>query len=296
MTILLIGAKSQVGSEFAKLALDQNYPCISLDRAQLDLTDLNKTYETIIKIKPIIVINCAAYTAVDKAESEPTLAFKINRDAPAVMAKACVQLQIPLLHLSTDYVFAGDATVPYSEEVKTGPLGIYGESKLAGEEQIRHYHSQHIIVRTSWVFRAQGHNFVKTILRFAKEREQLSIVADQVGGPTAAADLARMLLQIVQALQVGNTAWGTYHFCGQPAVSWYEFAEHIIEYARLQMPLKIKSILPITTNEYPTPAQRPRYSVLNTDKIEKIFKISAPDWRKALTQVIKELAHETLPT
>jgi dTDP-4-dehydrorhamnose reductase len=296
MKIALLGAQGQVGWEVAKLAKAQGLSVLAFDRTHFDVTDLAKTYQVLVAERPDIVINCTAYTAVDKAESEPELAFCVNRDAVAAMANACAALQIPLLHLSTDYVFNGKANRPYQEYDPTVPLGVYGLSKCEGEAQIRALHTQHIIVRTSWVFGAQGHNFVKTILRLAREREQLKIVADQMGCPTAAGDIAAMLLHIVQAVIKGNTSWGTYHFCSQPVVTWHAFATAIVECAHPMMSLRVNEIIPITTQDYPTPAQRPQYSVLDTDKIKQTFALQIPDWHIELRHIIEELAHATLPT
>lgn len=296
MKIVLLGAKGQVGSEVAQLAKAQKLQLLAFDRDDFDVTDLAKTYQTLIEQCPDIVINCTAYTAVDKAQAECELAFHINRDAVAAMAKACTSLQIPLLHLSTDYVFNGKASQPYHENDPAAPLGVYGLSKWEGEERIRALHKQHIIIRTSWVFGVHGNNFVKTILRLAGEREQLKIVADQTGCPTAARDIAAMLLHIAHIVIKGQTTWGTYHFCGQPSVTWHEFANTIVEYAAPIMPICAKEIVPITTQQYPTPAQRPQYSVLNTDKIKNIFSLQIPDWRVELKHIIEELAHAILPT
>ncbi len=294
MKIVLLGAQGQVGWEVAKLARTQGLKLIAFDRNHLDVTDAIKTYQVLLEQQPHIVINCTAYTAVDKAESEPELAYRVNRNAVGIMAKACAHLGIPLLHLSTDYVFNGEAHLPYCEDEATKPLGVYGLSKWEGEEQLRALHKQHIIVRTSWVFGVHGHNFVKTILRLGREREQLKIVADQMGCPTAARDIAGGLLHIARVAVQGNMFWGTYHFCGEPAVTWYDFAKIIIEYANILTSLRVKTILPITTQEYPTPARRPHYSVLNTDKIKKTFSIQMPDWRVTLKQIIEELVDETL--
>jgi dTDP-4-dehydrorhamnose reductase len=243
-------------------------------------------------VKPSIVINTAAYTAVDKAESEPAIAFAANRDGVKNLAQACQQHHIPLLHLSTDYVFDGSKTTPYTEEDLANPINVYGQSKWEGEQLLRAHCEQHIILRVSWVFGAHGNNFVKTMLRLGSEREELKIVADQIGCPTPAAAIAKTLLEIAKQIIAGKTAWGTYHYCGDKPTNWHELAKTIFELAKNKIPLRIQQVIPITTAEYPTPAKRPQNSVLNTTKCREAFKILACDWQTNLNTMLKTITTE----
>lgn len=237
------------------------------------------------------MINCAAYTAVDKAESEPDIAFKVNRDGSANLAIACNKLNIPLLHISTDFVFNGNSKHPYSENDLADPLGTYGRSKWEGEQAIRLHHSKHIIIRTAWLFSIHGNNLMKTMLRLAHEREEISVVHDQFGCPTWTGDLADALVTIVLKLKNKEkfNHWGTYHFCGAGHTTWYGFTCAIVDETLKYESLKLRTITPITTEQYPTPAQRPAWSVLNTEKITSVFGIDPLPWKKALSEVIKML-------
>ena len=288
--ILITGANGQVGWELCRQAKAKGFAVEGLTRESLDLTNLAELRHVIQRAAPDILINAAAYTAVDKAEQEQELAYLVNQEAPAVMAHVCAELNIPLLHISTDYVFAGDATQAYSETDPTSPLGVYGNSKYAGEQSIVSQHAQHIILRTSWVFGQHGQNFVKTMLRLAQEREELRVVGDQIGCPTAAKDIAQALLIMAERyFAEQNLPWGIYHYGGDKAVSWCQFAEAIISKARQQLTLAVKKITPIPTADYPTPAKRPHYSVLASEKIMTTFGIAPSDWQASLTDMIKEL-------
>jgi dTDP-4-dehydrorhamnose reductase len=238
--------------------------------------------------RPDFIINAAAYTAVDRAESEPDAAWAGNCTGPANLATACDDARVPLVHLSTDYVFDGSKIGAYREDDPVNPLGVYGKSKEAGDRAVRGALSQHVIVRTAWVYSAHGSNFVKTMLRLAAERPVLRVVADQTGSPTSAADIAAAIRTIVQQLAAGNTGWGTYHFAGGGAVTWHGFAEAIFDLAaqwRGPPPL----VEAITTADYPTPARRPANSVLDCSRIGATFGIVPRPWRAALAEVIREL-------
>ncbi len=290
MSILLIGAQGQVGQELqqALVQLAPAYgPLVALGRAQLDLTDLDAIASKVEATKPDLIVNAAAYTAVDKAESEQALAYKINAEAPGALAKAAAECNAALIHISTDYVFLGQAASPRLETDETGPLSVYGQSKLAGEVAIRDVLDQHIILRTAWVYGVYGKgNFVKTMLRLAKEREQISVVADQIGSPTWAGDIAQTITQISEKVK---QAPGTYHFTNSGTASWHEFAVAIFEEARsLGMPLAVETVNPITTADYPTPAKRPPYSVLNGQKIASLLGHDAPHWRQSLKKMLQQ--------
>ena len=238
-------------------------------------------------IAPGAVINAAAYTGVDRAEEEEALASVINGTAPAAMAQACAALGIPFVHISTDYVFAGDGTRPWRPDDATAPLGTYGRTKLAGEDGVRAAGGVHAILRTSWVFSAHGNNFVRTMLRLSESRDALSIVADQIGGPTPASAIAAAYLTIAEQLGDDASKRGTYHFSdfsGAPDVSWSDFAAEIFAQAGRKV-----ALTPIPTSAYPTPAKRPLNSRLDCGKTQEVFGIAGPDWRVALTDVLKEM-------
>jgi dTDP-4-dehydrorhamnose reductase len=244
-----------------------------------------------------LIVNAAAYTAVDKAESEPELAYAINGTAPGVMAAAAQRLGAPLIHISTDYVFDGSKSSPYVETDATNPIGAYGKSKLAGETEIQSLADQqanfrYVILRTAWVYGVRGKgNFVKTMLRLGGEREEVRVVADQAGTPTWAADIAQAISALSQQfLSSEPPDSGIYHFSNIGITSWYDFAVAIFEEAKsLGVPLNLKRVVPITTPEYPTPAQRPAYSVLANQKIQRLLQSTAPQWRQSLRQMLTEL-------
>lgn len=299
--ILLTGVNGQVGHAL-QLALKQlaltSQPAlfgelVCLDRSQLDLSNSQAIRDAVQTIQPDLIINPAAYTAVDKAESEPDVAYAINAVAPAVIAEEAAKLGARLIHFSTDYVYAGNKVGVYVEEDATAPLSVYGKSKLAGEEAIRAVGLPHFIFRTSWVYGAYGKNFLHTILRLAKEREELRIVADQSGAPTSSHSIAEAVVQVLAQWQEDLS--GTYHLVNAGATTWHEFAVSIVdEYRRLQSvkgwsPLKVQHIQPITTAEYPTPAVRPANSRLDCSKLSRDFSIQMPDWRDALVSELKTL-------
>jgi dTDP-4-dehydrorhamnose reductase len=293
MKIVVFGAGGQIGREVCRAAWLPGHTILPLDRKAVDITKSAAVGAMLTRETPDLVINLAAYTAVDRAESEPDLAWAVNCAGAAHIAAACGENATPLIHLSTDYVFDGRKTEPYREDDAVGPLGVYGRSKEAGERAVRAALAQHVILRTAWVFGAHGANFVKTMLRLAAERSVLRVVADQRGCPTAAADIAAALMVITGHIERGEAKWGTYHFSGDSAVSWHRFAETIFDLAAPQLAARPK-VEPITTDQYPTPAQRPMNSVLDCRKIHDVFGISAPPWQKGLAGVIREMTDRTI--
>jgi dTDP-4-dehydrorhamnose reductase len=284
MRIIVIGAQGQVGWELTRRAFALGHEALAWDVAELDITDAAAVDRAVTAGGAEVVINAAAYTAVDKAEQEPDLAFAVNRQGPAYLAAACARLGVPLLHISTDYVYDGAKIDPYVETDPTTPLGVYGQSKLEGDEAVRQRLPRHLLLRVSWVFGIHGHNFVKTILRLAREREELRVVADQRGCPTFAGDIADVLLELAgrTAELDANAAWGTYHYCGEPATTWHGFASAIVQMARAREPLPLKTVTAITTVDYPTPAARPANSVLDCAKLADRFGIRPRPWRAGL--------------
>jgi dTDP-4-dehydrorhamnose reductase len=283
-SILITGAGGQVGHELA--IADCQHKLVPLSRDQLDITVPEQVEDAFATHHPGIVINAAAYTQVDRAEQEPEFAFAINRDGVANLASACKKADIPLLHVSTDYVFDGSKQGAYLETDPIAPLGIYGESKAEGEAALRDSLERHIILRTSWVFSSTGNNFVKTMLRLGKERAEFGIVDDQHGCPTSARSIARALLNIAnQYLQDRLIEWGTYHYCNQPKTTWFGFAAEIFERAGGYQQLRLKRI---ASNEYLTPATRPKNSELNCTRIETKLGIKRTDWIDELESVLEQ--------
>lgn len=279
MKILVFGKTGQVATELQRQA-----EVTALGRDQADLSDPAACAALIAASEADAVINAAAYTAVDKAEEEEALATTINGDAPTAMAKACAAKGIPFIHISTDYVFDGAGTEPFSPDHPTAPLGAYGRSKLLGEDGVRGAGGAYAILRTSWVFSAHGNNFVKTMLRLGAEREALSIVADQIGGPTPAAGIAAACLKMAQDLARGQGASGTYHYSGAPDVSWADFAREIFAQAGLSV-----EVSDIPSSAYPTPAARPANSRMDCSRLKTAFNIEQPAWRDALAAVLTDL-------
>ncbi|NET07274.1 MAG: dTDP-4-dehydrorhamnose reductase [Symploca sp. SIO2B6] len=302
--ILLTGITGQLGQQLPGI-LEPLAEVTGVDRQSLDLAQPEEIRKVISEVKPDLIINAAAYTAVDKAETETELAKAINGIAPTIIAEEAQQLGASLIHISTDYVFDGRKNTPYTEEDTPNPINAYGQSKLLGEEGVRQKCERHIILRTAWVYGAYGKgNFVKTMLRLGAEREELRVVVDQVGGPTWTGDLAQGIAMIAANLpnpRLGesinldqdaklNVSTGTYHFTNSGAISWYDFAIAIFEEAQqLGFPVKVKHVVPITTTEYPTPAKRPAYSVLSGKKISAVLGTHPPHWRQGLRQMLKQL-------
>lgn len=292
MRILVFGAGGQVGREVCRAAWPASCELLPLDRAASDITKAAAVSAVIARERPDLVINLAAYTAVDRAESEPETAWAVNCAGAAHIAAACGDSTTALIHLSTDYVFDGSKLGLYREEDPVNPLGAYGRSKEAGERAVRAAAARHIIVRTAWVYGAYGTNFIKTMLRLGAERPVLRVVADQQGCPTAAADIASALIAIAAKIKRGEADWGTFHFAGAGSTSWHGFAEEIFNLASRfgsQSPESRPRVEPITTDQYPTPARRPMNSVLDCRKIGEAFGISPPPWRTSLQAVVREL-------
>ncbi|MGF1714590.1 dTDP-4-dehydrorhamnose reductase [Photobacterium chitinilyticum] len=286
MRVLITGCYGQVGHCLVQ-QLAGKAEVLAVDREQLDITNEAAVNDTVAEFKPDIIINAAAHTAVDKAEDEIELSYAINRDGPKFLALAADSVGAMILHISTDYVFAGNKDGLYVETDETDPQGIYGQSKLAGEEAVIEACSKHIILRTAWVFGQHGNNFVKTMLRLAKDRDSLGIVGDQFGGPTYADDIAKALVTIATQMVKGrDVEYGVYHFSGAPHVSWFEFAREIFDKAVEQHILaKAPELKSITTADFPTPAKRPVNSKLDTNKVDQVFDIPASDWRSALADL-----------
>lgn len=290
MSILVTGANGQVGWELSKRGVERGFDILALDRAALDITDQSAVNREVSGSGASVVVNAAAYTAVDQAESEPELAFAANRDGPANLASACAKAGLPLIHISTDFVFDGEKKGPYHEMDQVSPLNVYGSSKAAGEIAVRERLDQHLILRTAWVYGVHGNNFVKTMLRLGRENETVRVVADQYGCPTYAADLADATLNAAaQFFQGKKNIWGTYHYCGKGVTSWYGFAEAIYDLARKYMPLKVKQLEAIRTAEYPTAAKRPANSVLDCSLLKKKFNIHPKPWSESLARMIETL-------
>lgn len=284
MRILLFGPSGQVGTEIQRRVQKAGAEIIAVGREVCDLAERGAARTVLKTAECDAVINAAAYSAVDKAQAERRLAEAVNAFSPGEIARACAARALPLIHFSTDYVFDGAASRPYVETDPTGPINVYGETKLNGEEGVASAEGAHAIIRTSWVFSAHGGNFVKTMLRLAGEKPVVRVVADQRGKPTAAGDLADAALSIVRVLKDDASKTGLYHYAGDEATSWAGFADAIFRAAGLEA-----TVARITAAEYPTPARRPAYSVLDTEKVKEVFGIAPPSWRASLKDVVREL-------
>jgi dTDP-4-dehydrorhamnose reductase len=291
MKLLVTGCRGMLGQDLVPRLREAGFDLQCVDIAEMDITKKKLVLNQVGAVKPGLVINCAAYTAVDKAESEQDLAFAVNRDGPSHLAEACSNVGIPLVYISTDYVFDGQSSRAYREDDVANPIGVYARSKWEGEEEVRKRLDKHIIVRTSWLFGYHGSNFVKTILRLAGERDQLRVVNDQRGCPTWTGHLAQALTQIADSIQknIKDALWGTYHYCGKGATTWFDFAADIVETARRYKELRVSKIAPIPTTEYPTPAKRPVNSELDCSRIRKEFGIEQGPWKEGLGIVVAEL-------
>jgi len=295
MKVLLLGANGQVGSAL-RGALSTDAGLTAWDRSMADLSQPAHLSDQVLSLSPDVIVNAAAYTAVDRAESEPDRARRINSEAVAVLATCAATTGALLVHYSTDYVFDGLALEPYREDNEPSPLSVYGRTKLAGEEAIRSSGCRHLTFRTSWVFAAHGHNFLRTILRLATEREELQIVDDQIGAPTS----ARLIAEITRD-SIGKIAneplngGGTYHLAPHGETSWCGYARFVVEEARRmgwELRTRTDHILPITTSDYPQPARRPQNSRLNTERIESWLRVTLPDWREGVLGTLTELTEE----
>jgi dTDP-4-dehydrorhamnose reductase len=280
--ILVLGSSGQVASELRRLS-----DIVAVGRPDLDFCDLASISKVIEGARPSAVINAAAYTAVDAAEGDAQVAHMINANAPAEVARVCLSLDIPLVHISTDYVFSGTKSRPYLPDDACDPRSVYGVSKRAGEVAIAASGCRCAILRTSWVFSRHGSNFVKTMLRLGRERGRLSVVSDQIGGPTSAGAIAKCCVAIAQRMASDPEVGGTFHYSGTPAVSWFEFAQEIFSLSDVDVKLT-----PIATDAYPTRAHRPKYSVLDCQSTCDTFGVSQPNWREDLLGVSTELGEE----
>ena len=287
MKILYTGANGQLGHELHRAAQRRKLSVVGMTRTDLDITQPNAISAAIATHQPTVIINCAAYTAVDKAEAESDLAFAVNRDGPAHLAEICRTHHIALIHISTDYVFDGTKQAAYLESDPICPINLYGQSKAAGEILIAQNLTRHIIIRTAWLYGEHGYNFVKTMLRLGCERDEIGVVDDQFGSPTYAADLAETALTVAAAVQEETFCqWGIYHFANQGMISWYQFAKAIFEYAAPYLDLKLNRLNALTTDQYPTIAVRPEYSVLSSAKISRQFGVDPPFYRDSLEKML----------
>ena len=288
MKLLVIGNNGQLGWEICRQGEERKIDLIPIDYPKIDITNKADLTDILSPIDFDILINCAAYTAVDKAESEHELAYAVNRDGPSFLAEICADKNTPLIHVSTDYVFSGNNEGCNLETDLVEPLGVYGKSKSEGEDRVRSVLDSHLILRTSWLYGVHGLNFVKTMLKLGKEREEIKVVADQYGCPTFAADLAEAILDIVSQYNNGNEiTWGTYHFCGSGSTTWHGFASKIFEIAKSYDQLKVENVIPIKTSEYPTPAERPKNSVMDCSLLQGCFNIHPHLWEDSLKIMLK---------
>lgn len=299
--ILLTGVNGQVGGALLPM-LQTMGEVVAPTRSELDLSDIDALRAFMREVKPRWIVNPAAYTAVDKAEKEPELAYAINCEAVKVLGEEAAALGVPMISFSTDYVFPGDGTRPWVETDEPGPLGVYGASKLAGEQALAASGAAHIVFRTSWVYGATGNNFLKTILRFAREREEMKIVADQYGAPTWSEDLARLVVRTITTMESESAAsgktlaatvaakGGVYHACDAGETTWFGFASEFVRLAQIAEPEhKFARLLPIPTSDYPTPATRPANSRLNCDRLKQELAFAMPEWEASLAKVMEQL-------
>lgn len=295
MKILVTGSEGQVGSEVARLA-DDDLHAAAFDRPSLDITNADQIRQALDTVQPDLLVNCAAYTAVDRAEDEPELAHAVNAKALDLLGNACAEHGIGIIHLSTDYVFDGRKAEPYVEEDRPNPLGVYGASKLAGEELLRAATDQHIILRVSWVFGRLRRSFVDTILRLARERDVLSVVDDQIGAPSPATTIAQTVLQIAQTVTDRRDLWGTYHFSTTPALSWCSFARRIVAVAAEEGLLaRVPNVRPISTAQWPAKAARPLNSRLDPARVSAAFGCTVQSWEKPLRDYARQLRRRNSP-
>ena len=293
MKILVTGSNGQLGDELLIQGNNFGYEILPADLPDLDITDKTQVKHRLEKSRPSFVVNAAAYTNVDKAETERNLAFAVNRDGPANLAEICAEFEIPLIHISTDFIFDGKKGSPYIESDIVSPLSIYGKSKQEGENEIRSRLEKHIILRTAWLYGVHGQNFVKTMLKLSREKEVISVVADQFGSPTSAADLTEAILDIIATVKhSSDITWGTYHYCGEGITTWHRFTEEILGMARQYISIKTITVKPVSTAEYPTKATRPCFSALDCGLIKKNFGISSKSWQNSLAIVIRQLCQK----
>ena len=287
--IMVFGAGGQVGLHLIETASGSGHHMVALTHSDTDICDADAVAAAIAGHAPSIIVNAAAYTAVDKAESEADRAFQVNRDGASVLAHEAAKANVPLIHLSTDYVFDGSAHTPYDEEHEVNPRGAYARSKEAGERAVRSSHGKHLILRTAWVYGPFGTNFLKTMLRLGAERDEVRVVADQTGRPTSTGDLAAAILSLAESAEKpGFTHWGTYHYAGANTVTWHGFATMIFAEAE-RFGRQAPRVQAIATADFPTAAPRPAYSVLSTAKLERIFGIKPRPLRAGLVAALERL-------
>lgn len=288
--VALLGANGQVGTELlAVLSRNTEWEVVALTRAELDITDPNAINRVLSSISPDIVVNATAYTQVDKAESEPELAYAVNALGPRYLAQYTQSTSALLFHISTDYVFSGKQSTPYTEDDTPDPVNQYGLTKLQGERFIQASCSQYMILRTAWVFGKTGNNFVKTMLKLAQSHAEISVVNDQIGIPTYAHDIAVAIATMLSRYLRDNSLSGVYHYSGTPKVTWYEFAQTIFQ-RNPEYALPVTQVNAISTLQYPTPAQRPAFSLLSNDKIMRVFAVTPSQWQVGLDQLLQELS------
>jgi dTDP-4-dehydrorhamnose reductase len=292
--LLVTGAGGMTGSEVAVQASPMGWKVRPMAREELDISDAAAVDAAVQEFHPHAVVNCAAYTAVDRAESEPELANAINAEGARNVARAAARVEAPVIHISTDYVFDGNSREPYRPDAPTAPASVYGRTKLAGEAAVAQENEAAVIVRTSWVFSHQGSNFVRTMLRLGAERDEVRVVNDQSGRPTYAADLAMALLLVADEVVENREVAGIYHFANEGETTWFEFAKAIFEEAAAQGGLKVPRVTPISTSEFPTAAKRPAYSVLDTDSFTHQFKLTPRSWLSALRDSIALTLRDSL--
>lgn len=288
MNILVTGANGQLGNEMRKIALASSHNYIFTDVKELDITEIRDVRKTILNNDIRVIVNCAAYTNVDRAEEEPMIADLINHQAVRNLALAANEADATLIHVSTDYVFQGDRNIPCQENWETNPLGVYGQTKLAGEKAILEIGCRYLIFRTAWLYSSFGNNFVKTMLRLTAEKETLKVVFDQVGTPTYAGDLAMLIGHIIENAQLDKT--GIYHYSNEGVCSWYDFTQEIAEQAGNTK----CDILPCHSNEFPSKVKRPHFSVLDKTKVKETFGINVPYWKKSLEKCLFEILKQNI--
>ncbi len=290
MNLLITGANGQLGGELMRQSPGRGFSPFPVDLPEVDITCPDHIRTAVEASRASLVINCAAFTQVDMAESREMDALKVNSLGPAVLSHICCEERIPLIHISTDFVFDGNRKEPYRESDPVAPLSVYGRSKALGEAVVEKILPRHVILRTSWLYALHGANFVRTILRLGMERDSVRVVADQWGCPTCAADLADAILTIAAHIRdKQEVAWGVYHYCGDGVISWHEFAQAILDIAGKMVPLKTSHVEPITTEQYPTPAKRPVYSALDCTKIQTGFGIHPKPWRESLKNTVSQM-------
>ncbi len=290
MKILLTGSLGQLGREIKEVAINSGLDIISMDLPEIDITDSENLRRIFSEVKPSVVVNAAAYTAVDLAETQKNICYAANSDGPANLARLCVKNNAQLIHISTDYVFDGNSKIPYSEDDPVAPINVYGKSKVEGETAVLSTPGRHIILRTSWLYGRYGKNFVKTMLRMGQEKESIQVVNDQYGCPTCAYDLADTIVAVIRWVSEENSnKSGVYHYCGSGITTWYEFAVSIFEIVKELGLKRIPLIKPISTSQYPTAAKRPLYTALDCSKIKKRFGVELKPWKQSLKRTIHQI-------